>query len=214
MNPLFFWLGGIVLFCLAAWLWSSGVLGGGDAEEALETPVPAPVAATPEIPQATGNSTSGDTTVEPEVAEDPRARLEEEMDEWIETYDRLMEPIAKRSEEVDFDGFSREACRELTRGVQVASVTLPEAPDEEVERLLRPAFRYLESTAEACEREQETAWSSSLLRAKDHTHEAQVLMDERYQYSGFLELEQESAIGVTRPTSSMSGRYLAEQGGG
>lgn len=189
-------------------------MGGGDDGAPTETPLPPPVAATTEVPQTAGEPASGESAFgEPVSGVDPRARLQRQMEEWIESYDRLMEPIAKGSEEVDFDGFSAEACRELTRAVQVAAASLPEAPDEEVERLLRPAFGYLESAAEACEQEQETAWASSLLRAKDHTHEAQVLMDERYQYAGFLELEQESAIGVTRPTASMSGKYLAERGG-
>jgi hypothetical protein len=131
------------------------------------------------------------------------------MNGWIATYDSVMRPIATLVEDIDFNGVRRGACRELQKQAERANSQLKHAPDEEVEILLRPAFEAFLEAGNACVVGDEVLWSVHLLQGKDHTHETQLLLDERYRYVGPYELEQEEALGHGRSTDTISGRYLA-----
>lgn len=143
----------------------------------------------------------------------PAGASEGDMKAWIETYGDRMGPVALALDEIDFDGFDPDRCRRLQRAVKRAGEDLGGAPDSEVDALLAPSFRAFTAAAQACRGEDEGAWSFNLLAGKEATHEAQVLLDERYQYGGILELELESAIGEERSEASMSGRFLLDGDG-
>ena len=131
------------------------------------------------------------------------------MNGWISTYDSVMRPIAAQVEEIDFSELGRGTCLELQRQAEKANEQLKMAPDQEVEILLRPAFEAFLNAGRACSRSDELQWSIHLLQAKDHTHETQILLDERYRYVGPFELEQEEALGHQRSLETITGRYLA-----
>ena len=136
------------------------------------------------------------------------------MKRWLDLYAELMAPLALALDEIDFEGFTVERCRQLQGSVRRASQELTKAPDPEVADLLAPSFRSFTSAAKACTDKDEGAWAFNLLAGKEATHETQVLLDERYRYGGILELELESAIGEERSDASMSGRFLLDSGGG
>lgn len=142
------------------------------------------------------------------AAEDAMRR---QMNTWIATYDAVMRPLADLVEEIDFDTLGRGSCLELQKQAEKANSDLRVAPDDEVELLLRPAFESFVEAGRACSAKNEVDWSVHLLQAKDHTHETQLLLDERYRYVGPFELEQEEALGHERSVDTISGRYLAGQ---
>ena len=131
---------------------------------------------------------------------------------WTEEYLQWMSPLALALDEIDFEGIQQTRCRDLQKNLRAAESNISECPDSEIESLLRLALPILHSSADACRGENEDRWASSLLEAKKLTHKAQVLLDERYRFAGISELELESAIGVQRSPSSISGRWLIEHG--
>ena len=91
------------------------------------------------------------------------------------------------------------------------STNLPDSPDPEINDFLEPTRQLVNSVANACRGRAEDRWAANLVEIKRLMHEAQVLLDKRYQYARISELELESAVGVERSTESISGRWLADQ---
>lgn len=131
---------------------------------------------------------------------------------WTEEYLQWMSPLALALDEIDFEGIAQARCRDLQKNLRAVESNVSTCPDSEVENLLKLALPILHSSADACRGESEDRWASSLLEAKKLIHEAQVLLDEKYRFAGISELELESAIGVQRSPSSISGRWLIEKG--
>ena len=152
----------------------------------------------PEIAESSG-STTQDVVVTPE-----------QIKPWTEEYIQWMAPLALQLDEIDFEGIDQSRCRDLQKHLRSVESNIPECPDSEVENLLGLALPILHSSADACRGDNEERWASSLLEAKKLIHKAQVLLDERYRFAGISELELESAIGVQRSPSSISGRWLIE----
>ena len=134
----------------------------------------------------------------------------EQIKPWTEEYIQWMAPLALQLDEIDFEGIDQSRCRDLQKHLRSVESNIPECPDSEVENLLGLALPILHSSADACRGDNEERWASSLLEAKKLIHKAQVLLDERYRFAGISELELESAIGVQRSPSSISGRWLIE----
>lgn len=159
----------------------------------------------PAAPEATNADSGTESTDVPEVTA-------EVIQPWTEEYLQWMSPLALVLDEIDFEGIAQTRCRDLQKNLRAAESNISECPDSEVEALLKLALPILHAGADACRGESEDRWASSLLEAKKLIHKAQVLLDERYRFSGISELELESAIGVQRSPSSISGRWLIEKG--
>ena len=134
-----------------------------------------------------------------------------EMERWTDLYDELMRPLALVLDDIDFGGIEQPRCVELQRAFRRVLSEIETCPDAEIEAFLEPAYTNLHEVANACRGEDETRWSTSLLETKKLIYKAQVLLDERYRYSGVSELELDSAIGVERSPESISGRYLQDE---
>lgn len=173
------------------------------------------VGATASDPESSGDAVETAEPAEPAPTASRAAAAEEairrQMNTWISTYDTVMRPIAELVEAIDFSELRQGSCLELQRQAEKANRQLKVAPDDEVELLLRPAFESFLEAGRACSAGNEVDWSVHLLQAKDHTHETQILLDERYRYVGPFELEQEEALGHQRSLETISGRYLAGQ---
>lgn len=171
-----------------------------------EDPPDATVVAADADAQALSDGLTAEARERADAAEEIMRR---KMNGWIATYDSVMRPIATLVEDIDFNGLRRGACMELQRKAENANSQLKHAADEEIEILLRPAFEAFQMAGNACVVGDEVLWSVHLLQGKDHTHETQLLLDERYRYVGPYELEQEEALGHNRSLDTISGKYLA-----
>ncbi|MEM6795030.1 MAG: hypothetical protein AAF725_13715 [Acidobacteriota bacterium] len=146
---------------------------------------------------------------------DPEPGAEEvsalDMADWLDSYDEVMSSVGSSVEEIDFDGFQNNRCRQLRNQVGTAQKQLKDPADREIGRLVAGGLAAFLAAGRACTEKDVESWAVAVLEGKGLTHDAQKLMDDRYGYRGILELELESAVGVERSLDSMTGAFLAGQ---
>lgn len=184
------------------------------AAPAEETPVDAPAIdgapADPEI-------AAGEAMEEPDGAADPAADGAGEPAEspglaairdWMAVYLERFGPVGQSLEEIDFDGFAPTRCEILRSHIENIG-DLPLLPDEQLQFRATACMVPMAYLTTDCESQDTAAWCTHLNDTRICFHEMQLAIESKWGLPGLLEFQISET--EARPTSSMTGRCLAEE---